>query len=148
MTPRISVRAVFYKQGHILLCKHRDHDGIWYITPGGGVEHGETLADTFHRELREELGAEAQMGDVLCIRDFIAERSPIPFPSPDFHQIEIFVEAHSLTFTSPASQIDPNQIGYEWLPLAQLTTVRFYPQELARHFQTKDFPHIYQGHKL
>ncbi|UTV29088.1 NUDIX domain-containing protein [Photobacterium atrarenae] len=148
MTPRISVRAVFYNQGHILLCKHHDNKGIWYITPGGGIEHGETLEDAFHRELKEELGAEARMGDVLCIRDFIAARSPVPFSPPDFHQVEIFVEAHMLQLNNAASQPDDYQVGYEWLPLDRLTQVRFYPQELAKEFQRKDFSSIYQGHKL
>ncbi len=61
MGPRLSVRAVFYSQDHILLCKHYDERGFWYITPGGGVEYGETLEDAFHRELMEEVGLQAHM---------------------------------------------------------------------------------------
>ncbi|OLQ70097.1 DNA mismatch repair protein MutT [Photobacterium proteolyticum] len=148
MGPRISVRAVFYNQDHILLCKHQDERGFWYITPGGGVEHGETLEDTFHRELMEEIGLKATMGDVLCIRDLISDRSPTPYLPEHFHQIEIFVEGKTPNFINTASKLDPAQIGYEWVPLERLDNILFFPAELVEMFKNREFSTIYQGHKL
>lgn len=148
MGPRLSVRAVFYRQDHILLCKHQDDRGFWYITPGGGVEHGETLEDAFHRELMEEVGIQAQMGDVLCIRDLISDRHPTPYLPKHFHQLEIFVEGKSPDFICEASKLDPDQIGYEWVPLNELDNILFFPTELVSVFKNKNFSMVYQGHKL
>ncbi|MCW8327944.1 NUDIX domain-containing protein [Photobacterium sp. SDRW27] len=148
MGPRLSVRAVFYHQDHILLCKHCDDRGFWYITPGGGVEHGETLEDAFHRELMEELGLQAIMGDVLCIRDLISDRHPTPYLPDHFHQLEIFVEGKSPTFVSEACKLDPDQIGYEWVHTDLLDSILFFPTELVSVFKDRNFSMIYQGHKL
>ncbi|RWX57359.1 NUDIX domain-containing protein [Photobacterium chitinilyticum] len=148
MGPRLSVRAVFYNQDHILLCKHYDERGFWYITPGGGVEYGETLVDAFHRELMEEVGLQAHMGDVLCIRDLISNRYPTPYLPEHFHQLEIFVEGKSPIFVGKPSNLDPAQIGYEWVPLDELDNILFFPTELVAVFKKRNFSTIYQGHKL
>ncbi|MGF1681599.1 NUDIX domain-containing protein [Photobacterium minamisatsumaniensis] len=148
MKPRLSIRAVIYTDNAILLCKHHDERGFWYITPGGGVEHGETLEEAFHRELKEELGAKATMGDVICIRDLISDRAPTPYLPDNFHQVEIFVSASNIEFHSTATNLDPNQVGYEWVAIDKLEDILFFPQELADHFRQQLFSKIYQGHKL
>lgn len=40
---RVSVRAVCYRDDTLLLAEHRDDRGLWYILPGGGIQHNETL---------------------------------------------------------------------------------------------------------
>jgi 8-oxo-dGTP diphosphatase len=43
--PRVSVRAIVVKDEKILLSRYRDDRGYWHVTPGGGVEHGETVEE-------------------------------------------------------------------------------------------------------
>ena len=61
------VAGVLLRDGKALVCKRSaagPHAGKWEF-PGGKVEPGETLADTLRRELREELGIVAEVGEEL-----------------------------------------------------------------------------------
>jgi len=62
--PRVGVSVLCHRDGHVLLIKRgknpfKDH---WSL-PGGLVELGETLAEAAARELREETGVEALIGE-------------------------------------------------------------------------------------
>ena len=59
------VAAVIEREGKILVGQRQNHDthpGKWEF-PGGKVERGETPAEALARELREELGIEAEIGE-------------------------------------------------------------------------------------
>lgn len=54
-------------EGRVLLCQRpegRSYALQWEF-PGGKVEPGEELVDALRRELREELGIEVEVGDLL-----------------------------------------------------------------------------------
>jgi 8-oxo-dGTP diphosphatase len=65
---RIRVVAAVIRRGDALLVTRRPdrpgHPGQWEF-PGGKVEAGEAEADALGRELREELGCEAEVGRLL-----------------------------------------------------------------------------------
>lgn len=54
MARRHTIRGLIIKDKKILLVT--GHDAGFYWTPGGGVEEGETVLETLHREIKEELG--------------------------------------------------------------------------------------------
>lgn len=53
---RVSVYAVIFERGKVLLAHRRDID--WWNLPGGGMEAGETVEEAMRREVREETGLE------------------------------------------------------------------------------------------
>lgn len=68
MAAPVDVSAgILVRAGRVLACqRHPDqsHPGQWEF-PGGKREVGETLAECLRRELREELGIEAEVGREL-----------------------------------------------------------------------------------
>jgi 8-oxo-dGTP diphosphatase len=64
--------AVIEKDGKILIAKRKKgdlHGGRWEF-PGGKIDSGETPEECLRRELKEELGIEAEIGDFICASNF------------------------------------------------------------------------------
>jgi len=81
--------VIFDEKGRVLLLKHRFWKGQRWGLPGGLAHHGETLAATLRRELREETGLDARPLKLLRVTtsrerlaEFIllAESSGVPEP--------------------------------------------------------------------
>jgi len=71
---RVSADAILRDgQGRILLVDPR-YKPDWDL-PGGMAEANEAPADTVRRELREELGLEAQISSLLCV-DWVSPHGP------------------------------------------------------------------------
>jgi 8-oxo-dGTP diphosphatase len=68
VTDRLEVvAAVLERDGQVLLARRTKDDAIGRVWefPGGRVEEGESLEDALARELREELGVDAAVGEKL-----------------------------------------------------------------------------------
>jgi 8-oxo-dGTP diphosphatase len=79
MEPRIRVCALLHWQGRLLLCRQEKPGKEYWMLPGGGVDVGETVMEALRRELREELGIEAdvQFEGPIAVADSIAPRGTI-----------------------------------------------------------------------
>lgn len=66
--PEVVVAAVIEREGRLLICRrgpHGAHPLKWEF-PGGKVEAGESPQDALRRELAEELGVTAEIGEELA----------------------------------------------------------------------------------
>lgn len=145
VSPRLSARAIIYRDDSILLSQYEDDRGYWYVAPGGGVAHGESLEVALHRELLEELGAEVTIGPAVAIREVAALPKDEPYLPAGFHQVEVFFSCQLDRFVQRPQAMDPGQIGFKWLPLDQLGTTLFFPEAFKTHLVNRKFPKIYFG---
>jgi len=144
-TPRLSARALIYRDNHLLLTKYQDDRGFWYVTPGGGINKGESVSKGLQRELFEELGAKAIVGDLVAVREVTSLPVDEPYLPPNFHQVEMFFFCELESITGDASESDPGQIGFEWVACAELETKLLFPEYFKPHFASKQFEKIYYG---
>jgi 8-oxo-dGTP diphosphatase len=89
MEPRIRVSAILHWQGRVLLCRQEKPNKEYWLLPGGGVDSGETLIEALRRELREELGIEAdvQFEGPVALVDSIAPKTMVPMRKHVVHII-------------------------------------------------------------
>ncbi|WP_372781673.1 NUDIX domain-containing protein [Phenylobacterium sp.] len=84
--PRVGVGALITDDaGRVLLVLRRraPEAGHWGI-PGGKVDFGESVAETCAREIREELGVEIAVGDLVCLVDQIDRAEGTHWVAPVF----------------------------------------------------------------
>jgi len=80
--------AVIRREGRVLigLRKRKDRFGGLWEFPGGKVDSGEEPAAALRRELREELGLEVRVGNLLC-----SSRADGPFGPVELMTFEVEV---------------------------------------------------------
>ena len=69
MKQYIRCRAIIIKDGQMLVVNQNIHHNFWAL-PGGKLEFGETPIECMKRELLEELGVTAQVGQLLYVSTF------------------------------------------------------------------------------
>ncbi|NTW49403.1 MAG: NUDIX domain-containing protein [Chlorobiales bacterium] len=136
---KLRVVAICIQDGQVLLVKHKrfthseSFPEAYWILPGGGVEHGETMEDALKREMIEETGLECEVGRLLFIKELL-----YPFPgAPDqgdlHHSVSLCFLA-TVTGGTLQTGTDPEfpedkQVILEtnWLPIDTLETYPIYP---------------------
>ncbi|RLQ97472.1 NUDIX hydrolase [Falsibacillus albus] len=67
--------ALIFAKGKILMVKNRGPKGSYYTLPGGAVEEGETLQEGAIREVKEETGYDAEVGQICAVTEARFENS-------------------------------------------------------------------------
>ena len=143
---RLSVKAVILQDGRLLVLKNHDSSGDWYILPGGGQEHGETIETALRRECIEEVGSDVTIGRLRFVRDYIADHHEFATTEGGIHQVELMFECQLTSEPSLGKNPDAMQTGIEWLDLSSLAGYRIYPSALKRLLQqAPDNDVIYLG---
>ena len=115
---RVRVAALCVRDDRVLLAKHVRGERIAYLLPGGGVEPEETLVDALMRELREEAGADFDIGGLRYLVEVSA-------PTGERHLIQ-FVFAATPRGALGASS-DPRVEACAWHPIDDLRRLRLHP---------------------
>jgi 8-oxo-dGTP pyrophosphatase MutT (NUDIX family) len=125
------------RDGRVLLFRGSDSTlpeaGSWWITPGGGVEEGESLAQAARREVLEETGQvlPADLGPVILTRT-----AEFRFEAVRYRQTESFFRVsatHSEIDYSGWTEIERRTVHtHRWWSVDELraTTETFYPEGL------------------
>ncbi|WP_034759531.1 NUDIX domain-containing protein [Rossellomorea vietnamensis] len=147
MPIRNSAKAIIIKDNKLLLTKNKDEDSIFYLFPGGGQEHGETLHETLKRECLEEIGCEVSVGELIHVREYIGKNHEHAAFDSALHQMEFYFTCtliHEWNNDQTPSNPDSHQVGVEWIDLSKLKEYRYYPREIESYLVNKS-PRVYLG---
>ncbi|HOV30755.1 MAG TPA: NUDIX domain-containing protein [Anaerolineaceae bacterium] len=146
---RTSVKAVIIQNNQILLQIKCDALSQYAVLPGGGQHKGETLPEALRRECREEINTDVEVGDLLCVRDYISDHHEFAEANGHVHELELLFSCSLPEGYKPQAgeDPDPGQIGVNWVPLDQLEAVNLYPRVLRHYLLYLDDPQraIYLG---
>ena len=127
---RPSVRALLVDdKGRALLFRYGNEYGMWWVTPGGGQEPGETDEETLRRELREECGlTEFELGPLLWT--FEVRGLEEPGHGGATHRTYLV----RVPAFENAPELDPRDEGsheQRWFTVDELAAVSTRPDDLA-----------------
>ncbi|MES2629134.1 MAG: NUDIX hydrolase [Bacteroidota bacterium] len=98
-------------EGQVLVLSEKIRGGIYDKFPGGGIELGEGSREALKRELMEELGIEAEIGDHLYTTDYFIESVFRP-------GLQVMALYYKVSTTDEIRALDPDIAGLKWMNLS------------------------------
>ena len=110
--------AIIIKEGKVFATQrgYGEWQG-WWEFPGGKIEPGECPQDALKREIKEELDAEIEVGDLL---------ETVEWDYPTFH---LTMHCYICTLTSESIHLNEHEAS-AWLTKETLDSVKWLPADL------------------
>jgi 8-oxo-dGTP diphosphatase len=115
----IEVVAAIIIKGDQVFATQRGYGDFkgWWEFPGGKIEPGECPQDALKREIKEELDAEIEVGDLL---------ETVEWDYPTFH---LTMHCYICTLTSESIHLNEHEAS-AWLTKETLDSVKWLPADL------------------
>lgn len=129
MQHRIRAAGLLVEDNRVLMLNVEDGTGQYWILPGGGLEKGDnSTKEALRREFLEEAGLEVQVGELMCVREFLE-------PQCERYHAEFFYEIISYQGETTLDNLHGlNDEAYikavEWIDIKALSGLRLYPEQL------------------
>lgn len=121
----VIARVIFVQDGRVLLTRKRDRD-YTYLT-GGHIEREESARRAIRRELQEEFGGRAQIGEFVGAFENAFENR-----GKRHHEINLVFRGRLLNPAYPeAPRPREGNLEFFWQPVERLEEVNLQPREMA-----------------
>ena len=122
--PRVRVAGILIENDEILLIEHTKNDKKYWLVPGGGVDWGESTAESLIREYKEETNLDIEVERFLFLSETIA-------PDKKKHVINLYFKIKRKNFSEISLKLGNEEM---------LTDLRFFKKEEIKNI--KLYPNI------
>ena len=122
--PRVRVAGILIENDEILLIEHTKNDKKYWLVPGGGVDWGESTAESLIREYKEETNLDIEVESFLFLSETIA-------PDKKKHVINLYFKFKRKNFSEISLKLGNEEM---------LTDLRFFKKEEIKNI--KLYPNI------
>lgn len=133
---RLAAKALVRRGDQVLLARlsrFAVETGHWTL-PGGGVDHGERPADALAREMLEETGLVAVVGDLLSVHDLHLTGTAPNGRHEDFHAVNLIFAATVPDDAQPrVLETDGTTDEVAWIDVADIASGAVQVTEVVRH---------------
>ena len=122
--PRVRVAGILIENDEILLIEHTKNDKKYWLVPGGGVDWGESTAESLIREYKEETNLDIEVESFLFLSETIAH-------DKKKHVINLYFKIKRKNFSEISLKLGNEEM---------LTDLRFFKKEEIKNI--KLYPNI------
>lgn len=125
------VRAVIIKNDKVLLIKRTKPDIVYWATPGGAVENGETNKQALIRECQEELGVTVKVKNLILET---ASQKPETIGQKEYFYICEIIGGKVGSGHGPEFKKNTTYIGkydIEWVKIKDLKKIDLRPVDIS-----------------
>ncbi|WP_214804895.1 MULTISPECIES: NUDIX hydrolase [unclassified Exiguobacterium] len=131
--------AVIVKEGCLLI--HRNIRDAFWALPGGRIQLMESGETAVVREIKEELGLEAQVKRFLCVHENFFTYEDVAFHEVGFYyEVELLDEIN--VTTEDFYGVEGEELIYRFVPIDELPSIEFYPLQLKTMLKTGEWDRL------